>query len=163
VVWAAGNSGPSPWSSVSPANYPESFVVGESDPFYGGPSVSTARGPSACDGRIYPDLPAPGGVRTTDLTFGALVPQSYTYVHGTSFAAAQAAGIMALLKSIFPQAGVADLETALRSTGDPASSGAEQGSGYGLINARRAYAWLVHMLPRDLNLESEGSGRRRKR
>ena len=48
VVFSAGNSGPYPSSSLSPANYPESFAVGAVDetmtiaPF-------SSRGPSACD------------------------------------------------------------------------------------------------------------------
>ena len=72
TVFAAGNSGPSAASDLSPANYPESLAVGATD------NVDTlypysSRGPSACGETqtTYPDLVAPGvSVRTTDL-YGA--------------------------------------------------------------------------------------------
>ncbi len=67
VVFAGGNYGPDSDTSVSPANNPSGFAVGfvdQADSLH----VSSSRGPSACDGTIYPEVVAPGvNIRTTDL------------------------------------------------------------------------------------------------
>jgi serine protease AprX len=59
VVFAAGNSGPRDSTSISPANNTGAVAVGAVDEF-NVIEPSSARGPSACDGRIYPDVVAPG-------------------------------------------------------------------------------------------------------
>lgn len=142
VVFAAGNTGPAAGSSVSPGNYPESLAVGAVDPLLQLPAFS-ARGPSACDGRIYPDLVAPGvAIQTPDLTSGGLFPNALQTVSGTSFAAPHLAGVMALLLSdpTRPAPALAELETALkRSATDLGPSGADHGFGQGLVNALAAY------------------------
>jgi len=115
-AFAAGNDGPNPATSVSPANYPESFATGAVDELLVTDS-SSGRGPSACDGDIYPELVAPGvNVKTTDLTFGGLIPDSYAFVSGTSFAAPHVAGAAALLLSASPGLTVGELETALKNS-----------------------------------------------
>jgi bacillopeptidase F len=142
VVFAAGNTGPAAGSSVSPGNYAESLAVGAVDPLLQLPAFS-ARGPSACDGRIYPDLVAPGvAIQTPDLTSGGLFPNALQTVSGTSFAAPHLAGVMALLLSdpARPAPPLAELETALkRSATDLGPSGADNGFGHGLVNALAAY------------------------
>src|SRR5690348_7154603 len=58
-VFAAGNFGPVPGSSVSPANNPEAFAVGatdDADVLYPYSSL----GPSPCGQPVYPQLVAPG-------------------------------------------------------------------------------------------------------
>lgn len=145
VVFAAGNTGPLAGSSVSPGNYPESLAVGAVDSFLQVPGFS-ARGPSACDGRIYPDLVAPGvGIQAPDLTSGGLFPNALQTVSGTSFAAPHLAGVMALLLSdpARPTPSLAELESALkRSATDLGPSGADNAYGNGLVNALAAFNTL---------------------
>ena len=60
VVFSAGNSGPNASTSMSPANNPPvRFAVGSVDQSSTIDS-SSARGPSACTGGLYPHVVAPG-------------------------------------------------------------------------------------------------------
>lgn len=137
VVFAAGNAGPDEATSESPANYSESYAVGATDslnriaPF-------SARGPSACDGGIYPDVTAPGvSIVTTDIG-GEFVSAS-----GTSFAAPHVAGVMLLLMEAFADATVAEIEEALRASAiDRGPAGPDNSFGHGLISASAAYEYL---------------------
>lgn len=143
VVFSAGNAGPGSATSVSPANYPESFAVGAVDGT-GTIAYTGSRGPSACDGSVYPETVAPGvNVRTADLTFGGVIPNSYATVAGTSYAAPHVSGTMALLLSAFPGLSVAELESALKqSAADLGTAGPDNAYGYGLIDAVAAYSAL---------------------
>src|SRR5215468_5162685 len=95
-VFAAGNYGPQPGSSSSPANNPEALAVGatdDADALY----PYSSRGPSACGLPAYPQLVAPGvGIHTTDL-YGL-----YADPTGTSVAPPPAAGARALLRQPSP-------------------------------------------------------------
>jgi subtilisin family serine protease len=143
VVFAAGNAGSAPATSVSPGNDPSSLAVGATNEWSGVAALSS-RGPSACGGGIYPGVVAPGtNVRTTDLTLGAF-PLSYVSVTGTSFAAPHVSGALALLRSAFPTATVAELEAALSATAvDLGAPGPDHDSGAGLIDVRAAYDRLL--------------------
>jgi subtilisin family serine protease len=146
VLFAAGNTGPSTNGSIAPANYPESFAVGS----VGTPDSSTtisdfsARGPSACDGTIFPEIVAPGyQVWTSDLTAGGIFPNSYALVTGTSYSTPHASGVMALLLSAFPDIPVSTLETSLRqSATDLGTIGADNDYGFGMIDALSAFNYL---------------------
>jgi len=140
VVFSAGNSGPYSSTSTSPANNPGSFAVGAVDAATTITSFSS-RGPSACDGSSYPEVVAPGvNIRTTDLTFGGVFPDSYAAVSGTSFAAPHIAGALALLVSAFPGLEIEDLEHALKTSAlDLGISGRDNSYGYGLIDVLAAY------------------------
>lgn len=144
VVFSAGNSGPFASTSLSPANNPGSVAVGAVDSSLAVASFSS-RGPSACDGGIYPRITAPGvNVLTTTLTFGGLFPQSYIEVSGTSFSVAHAAGSMALLQSAVPTATVEELEAAIeQSAVDMGSTGSDNDYGAGIINVLGAYNLLA--------------------
>ncbi len=140
VVFSAGNEGSAGYTSVSPANYPESLAIGSVDEnlFI---ADTSSRGPSACGGGLYPQLVAPGvWVHTSDLTFGGVFPNSYAVVSGTSFAAPHVAGSMALLLSADPTLTVRQLELALTGAaidlGDP---GPDNDYGNGLLDT--AGAW----------------------
>lgn len=133
LVFSAGNSGPGSHTSVSPANYPESFAVGAVDRNLAVASFSS-RGPSACDGGVYPEVNAPGvDIYTTDKTYGGTY-NLYTLATGTSFAAPHAAGSMALLRDAYPGAAVGELELALE----------DNTSGSGVIDVAAAYTQLAN-------------------
>lgn len=143
VVFSAGNFGPSPSTSVSPANNPGSLAVGAVDFLLAIASFSS-RGPSACDAGIYPLLVAPGvNVHTADLTLGGLFPDSYADVTGTSFAAAHVSGALALLRGAHPLAGLEELEGALLSGAqDLGANGPDADSGWGLLDVAAAHQAL---------------------
>lgn len=144
VVFSAGNEGPLPASSISPANYPESFAVGAIDSNFNIAS-SSSRGPSACDGGIFPQVAAPGiNVRSADLTFGGIFPDSYANVSGTSFAAPHVTGSVALLLGAFPERTVAEIEQSLQETAvDLGQYGADSDFGNGMIDVLAAYNQLL--------------------
>ena len=148
VVFAAGNEGqPAPPltnTSDSPANNPGSFAVGAVDSNNIIASFSS-RGPSACDGSIFPHVVAPGvDIRTSDLTAGGVFPDSYIYVSGTSFSAPHVAGAMALLKSAFPGKTMEEIELSLeQSATDLGIPEGDNAYGYGLINVLSAYNVLL--------------------
>lgn len=134
VVFSGGNQGS--LGSVSPGDNPGSFAVGAVDSSLNVASTSS-RGPSACDGSFFPEVVAPGvSVRTADLTFSGVFPDSYASVSGTSFAAPHVAGTMALLRQADPSTSVAALEQALTDSAiDLGTAGADNESGYGMIDA----------------------------
>jgi bacillopeptidase F len=144
VAVASGNDGPNASTSVSPANYPESVSVGAVHQNLV-VDFSSGRGPSACDGTVYPELAAPGmNIKTTDLTGGGAFPTSYAYVDGTSYAAPHVAGAAALLLQAFPTLPVTTLEALLRmSAQDLGMAGPDNDYGYGLVDAYGAFSTLV--------------------
>jgi len=138
MAFAAGNDGPAPLTSLSPANNPAGFSTGAVDSALAIANFSS-RGESSCDGTVYPKMAAPGvNVTTSDLSFGGL--PLYMVVSGTSFAAPHTAGVMALLAGAFPQASVSEIEAALTdSAQDIGVAGADNSYGFGLANALAAY------------------------
>ncbi|MES9876010.1 MAG: S8 family serine peptidase, partial [Candidatus Sedimenticola sp. 1PA] len=140
VVFSAGNYGDGLGdTSVSPPNNPQVVSVGSVSDTYAISGFSS-QGPSACDGGFFPHLVAPG---ENVLTYG-LGELSYWSVSGTSFAAPHVSGILALLKSAFPDATVSELEAAIVSTAsDLGVAGADDTFGYGLVDALAAYQSLV--------------------
>lgn len=135
VIAAAGNSGPNPYTSTSPANFPETVAAGATDG-NNRIAVFSARGPSACAGAgLFPDLVAPGlGVRA------AGVGSSYRIVSGTSFASAHVAGAMALLMQAAAPLPVTEIENLLTlSAADLGAGGADDTYGYGLVNLPAAW------------------------
>lgn len=142
VAFAAGNDGPAPLTSISPANHPQGFSAGAIDAALAIASFSS-RGQSACDGTIYPKLVAPGvNISTADLSFGGL--PLYVVVSGTSYAAPHAAGAMALLAGAVPSASISQIEAALtQSARDLGVAGEDNSYGYGLADVAAAYQLLL--------------------
>ena len=153
VVFSCGNSGPFPSTSVSPANYPESFSTGAVDMDQIILS-SSGRGLSACDSAIYPSLVAPGvNIKTSGLTGGGVFPRNYSYVSGTSFAAPHVTGAMALLLSAFPASNVFELESVLMNTAtDLGDAGPDNTFGYGLLDIEASYNILKNIYAKKANL-----------
>lgn len=141
VVFAGGNMGPGAATSVSPANNAGVTSVGAVDGT-GRTSDFSSRGPSACDGSLFPKVSAPGdGVLTTDLSLGG--GANYVLVAGTSFAAPHVSGVLALLKGAQPLATAAELELALQAGArDVATAGPDADTGYGVVDALASLASL---------------------
>jgi bacillopeptidase F len=145
VVFAAGNDGPAAGTSNSPANNPGVLSVGAVDRDLA-IGRQTSRGPSACDGAIFPALSAPGiNIRTTDLSHGG--QPIYALVSGSSLATPHAAGVLAILAAAFPSASVAQLEAALlKGARDIGPPGPDHVFGHGLVDALAAFKALEHSL-----------------
>ena len=158
VVFSAGNAGPLSNTSVSPANYPESFSVGMTD------STDmidprSSRGPSAFDGTsLYPTVVAPGaGVTTTDLWFGSADLSTVT-VNGSSFSAPHVAGAMALLLSSNPTLTAGQMEDAIKQTAwDLGTTGPDNDYGYGFLDVERAARQLNILQPGSVG-DVDGNG-----
>lgn len=154
VVFSAGNSGPNPATSLSPANNNGSLATGAIDEslnveFY------SSRGPSACDGGIFPQISAPGAsIYVADLTFGGIIPNSYTFATGTSFASAHVAGALALLESGVPASTLADREVAIQQSAvDAGTIGDDNEFGWGILDVGAAYAILAGAAPTTSSLQ----------
>lgn len=157
VVFSAGNSGHKSDTSMSPANDPAVMSVGATDSSQRVLRTSS-RGPSACDGGIYPKLVAPGkDVLTAGLTSNGANPTSYAFSTGTSFAAPHVAGAIAVLKSAFPGASMAEIESAISDGAlDLGDSGLDNNSGAGLIDVVGAYTLLSGSNPPPSDTDQDG-------
>ena len=158
VVFSAGNRGLlGPASSVSPANNPEGYGVGSVDNTL---SIvgSSSRGPSACDGSIFPEVVAPGDNILTTVLYNPVQPgNSWNWVSGTSFSAPHVAGAMAVLLSAFPDASVAHLGSALmKSAQDLGVPGPDNDYGNGLVDVVEAYNHLLNCPPGSLDSDGDG-------
>jgi subtilisin family serine protease len=111
VVFAAGNEGPGENTSMSPANNHGVLAVGALNPD-GQVADRSARGPSACGGGAYPQAYAPG-VDVESIDAAGRVLGEPLRVTGTSFAAALASGVLALLASEDASTPLAQRERAL--------------------------------------------------
>lgn len=156
VAVSAGNAGSS-CSTVTmpPAIYPQAFTVGATDSSDAIAGFSS-RGPGP-DGRLHPDISAPGvGIRSSIRNGG------YGHSSGTSMAGPHVAGVAALLMSVDPTLiGDPDRVAALlRATARPATSGQScpgfPGSqvpnavfGHGHVDALAALAQLLPLMFED--------------
>ena len=134
VVFAAGNDGPSVNTSMSPANNPGVLAVGALTAD-GKVADQSSRGPSACDGGAYPQAYAPG-VDVESIDAAGRVLGEPLRVTGTSFAAALASGMLALLVSEDPARPLAQREREL--AGALASSDSLSAPG---ARSQTALAW----------------------
>jgi subtilisin family serine protease len=144
LVFAAGNSGPSCSTVMDPpATFPEMLSVGATDSSDSIASFSS-RGPSTYDRGLKPNVSAPG------VTVRSCVPNGgYTTMSGTSMAAPETAGVVALLWSARPNLkgditgmsnlleGSATKKFAPKCGGD-SSTRVNNVFGYGLLNAKAA-------------------------
>lgn len=137
-VFAAGNGGPAAGSAPSPASLPGAFAVGALDET-GAVLGMSARGPSACDGAVFPAISAPGAnVITTDLYGGYFTPT------GTSLAAPQVSGGLALLLSAFPGLTAAQQRAALlQGAIDLGDAGPDNNYGVGKLDLLASYQLLA--------------------
>ncbi|GAB6193596.1 S8 family serine peptidase [Desulfocastanea catecholica] len=151
VVFSGGNSGPYDASSESPANYSESIATGAVGQTLVVSNFS-ARGPSTCDGGIYPEVMAPG-----ESIYTADKGGYYTSVQGTSFAAPHVTGAMGLLLSADPSRSIGDVESALKeSAQDLGVLGPDNDNGHGLLDVMAAYNWLSANQPQCIDNDGDG-------
>ena len=134
VCVAAGNSGPASRSIVIPGSAEKVITVGAVDA--GGQIYRrSSRGP-ASDGRIKPDLVAVG-VDVGSAMAGSL--QGRSTMDGTSMAAPQVAGAIAVLLEKEPDFSPADVKRALlRSADDLGVFGPDNTYGWGELNLSRS-------------------------
>ena len=87
---------------------------------------------------------APGqNIKTADITYGGIFPDSYVSVSGTSFSSPHVAGAIALLLNAFPDARLEDIVSALKnSVVDLGDKGPDNSYGYGLLDIEQAYHLL---------------------
>lgn len=139
-IFAAGNTGPTPATALSPGNNPSAFAVGGIDQ-NGNIYPQSSRGPAICGEAesIYPEMSAPGvNIYTTDI-YGL-----YTTATGTSMAAPHVAGALALLLSVQPDLLVDEQEAALRNgLVDMGPVGPDNDFGNGRLDVLASYQWLV--------------------
>ena len=125
-IFAAGTNVP-----IGPADTPDAFAVGALDNDTTLLSDS-AHGPSNClnANEVYPQIVAPGAhIHTTD-RYGM-----YADVSGTSIAAAQVSGALALLLSVKPGLSAADQAALLTGTAvDLGKPGPDNAFGYGRLD-----------------------------
>lgn len=150
-VFAAGNSGPSCSSNVSPGDVVNAIEVGASDINDALGSFSS-RGPSA-SGIIKPDISAPGVSIRSAWNTDNVTYKSYS---GTSMASPQVAGTIALMLSANQNMTFSAVKAVLSSTAKtdnlPSSGGSCGGTsdyqfpnnqfGYGRVNAQAAVSAL---------------------
>lgn len=137
-VVAAGNSGPKKYTIGSPGAAANAITVGSmADPGEKGFFISSfsSRGPTA-DGRIKPDLVAPGHNITS---CGRRSSTSYVTMSGTSMATPFTAGIVALMIDANPSISPSSVKSILKSkTIDWGPSGADIDFGSGRLQGYEA-------------------------
>ena len=130
----------------------------------------SGRGPSR-DGRIKPDLVAPGSMIVAAKPIEGLSPNInasnyYTARHGTSMAAPHVAGAIALMLQLFPNASFDEIYSALtysaRWEGFMGSRRPSNDWGWGKLDARTIYKLRVEVsgLPENLSTEVSVDGLR---
>lgn len=135
-VFAAGNGGPYPATSYSPANNPSAIAVGATDN-YDNIYFYSSRGPSGCGEAvsIFPELVAPGVEIYTTERYGM-----YTTATGTSLSAPHVSGGLALLMSAFPTlTGEQLIQALIDSAVDLGMPGPDSDFGYGRLDTLSAF------------------------
>jgi subtilisin family serine protease len=138
--FAAGNNGPGVGSGSIPATYPESFGVGATDINDNIASFS-GRGPSACDGSIFPEVSAPGVAIRSARGGGG-----YHSLNGTSMATPHVTGCIALMRAQNPNISVAWTWWLLRRFAvDLGAPGADNAFGAGRIDCALPSAYAKYV------------------
>jgi len=139
-IFAAGNEGPGATSIRNPANRAldsiDCFAVGNVDATGPTPVIysGSSRGPSDCNGAIKPNVTAPGVYIRSTLPGGG-----YGAMTGTSMAAPQVSGLVALMRQKNPNATVDEIKTAILTTArDFIYSLPDNDYGWGVVDCKAA-------------------------
>lgn len=134
LVVAAGNDGQDA-SKVAPANCGGSIVVGATD-------QEGKRSDFSNYGKLV-DVSAPGSsiMSTVDLGTTVSTGAGYTEYDGTSMAAPQVAGVIALMKSVDPSLNAERAKQILKQSSKPLTCDVN-GCGSGIVNAASALAMV---------------------
>ena len=157
LVFAAGNYGPDPSTYVSPAFDSRVISVGALKTDAATILPTSSRGPDRCNREVIPFLVAPGETIVAADNGGLFSPTQK--VTGTSFAAPQVSGVLALLRSRY-QASKSARKTALSNAAlDLGPSGPDPDYGHGRVQASRAAQELasypgVRPRPAEVNFSS---------
>jgi hypothetical protein len=153
VIIAAGNGGPSPFTTCSPADRAldslTNFAVGSIDHRSGDIYWSSSRGPSECDSiSIKPNICAPGAY------IRSCVPDSGYEIHGgTSMAAPHVAGAVAILRQYAPNATTREIKEALLAGTTPRGSVSPNNDyGWGVLNIPASLQFLEGQLRPDFRI-----------
>lgn len=144
VIASAGNTMLVNSSTISsPGDARSAITVGATNTVGTMIESYSGRGPTE-DGRLKPDLVAPGGSPSVSGVEAALINGEFAnFWWGTSFSTALVTGISALLKQADPSLTPAELKTTLESTASPLSDNTPNlEDGYGLVNGEQAYVKL---------------------
>lgn len=133
VVASAGNEGPGPRSISTPADADSIVAVGATDSL-GRVASFSSRGPTT-DGRIKPEVAAPGVALTVASLAGGLTTGS-----GTSFAAPLVAGLAALVQQDRGPLPAAPLRDGLLQSASGVHA-PDNTAGHGIPDALRFYAF----------------------
>jgi serine protease AprX len=132
---SAGNSGDEPWKHIGvPSDAPGILCVGAVDAA-GGRATFSSVGPSA-DGRIKPDLMAPGN----EVVVAGYSGTNLGISSGTSLASPMLTGAIASLWSAYPDKTAVEIQAALFQSADQINA-PDSERGYGLPNL--GAAWML--------------------
>lgn len=147
VVVAAGNSGPDTGTITAPGCSKKGITVGAVDDNDNVPSFSS-RGPTD-DGRIKPDLVAPGvGIIST------WKDGSFRLLSGTSMSTPHISGVVALLLETDSSLGPADIKSILKINAlDLGLDGNTQGAGR--VDAYETYLYISNITKEPENVTEE--------
>jgi serine protease AprX len=134
-VTAMGNEGNRIGTLIAPADADSIISVGATT--FAGATASFSSGGPTNDGRIKPDVMAPGVGVFSAANYG---DAQYTRSNGTSLATPLAAGVAALVRSARPELTPLQVRDALRETASGATS-PNPLSGWGVVDAWKA---LLH-------------------
>ncbi len=139
-IFAAGNEGSAASTIRNPANGAadsiDCFAVGNVDFQSATPTIyhASSRGPSDCNGAIKPNVTAPGVNIYSSIPGGG-----YQAMTGTSMAAPQVSGLVALLREKNPNATVDQIKTAILNTArDFGNNLPDNNYGWGVIDCMAA-------------------------
>ncbi|MCX6156061.1 MAG: S8 family serine peptidase [Candidatus Kapabacteria bacterium] len=135
-ISAAGNSGPSPMSIITPADADGAIAVAAIDTS-GAAAGFSSRGP-ANNREVKPNLAALGSRVVAADGRDSL---SYVYAGGTSLATPQIAGLAALILSTFPELSPSELRDALQTVSSQATK-PDSILGYGVPDIYRTLHYL---------------------
>lgn len=147
------------WESVgtiaSPAWFDDYVLSVGALTTHGEPSNFSLRGP-------WVDLAAPGESMTTLNSNGAGLTNAFsdaqgrlTPVNGTGFATALVSGVVALVRSRFPELSAADVMDRLKRTAHTPAAGPNAATGYGVVDPVAA---LTHQVPSTVSLPAPLAG-----